>query len=75
MICVGIYHGHDSKRLNGPEKKNICTACGQKLLDWKLMGSTFHLVEIFVTVPKQNLTDFLRYQPQIWNTTCLDVCI
>ncbi len=37
-------------------KKNntFCTVCGQKLLYWKLMGSKFHLVEIFVTVPKVN---------------------
>lgn len=32
------------------------TVCNQKLPHWKWMGSEFHLVEMFGTAPKHNLT-------------------
>ncbi len=43
-------------------------------LIWLLMGFDGHLVEKLGTTPKQNFTEsyFLRYQPQIWNTTSSD---
>lgn len=43
-------HGHDLKRLNGPEKNShICVDPSQKRAHWKLMGDEFHLVDMFGT--------------------------
>ncbi len=78
MLCEHTHtkknDGHDSKRLNEPKKSHTCIVHGQKWQHWKRIGSELNLMETFGTAPKKILlkAHFLRYQPQICNTTCLD---